>query len=443
MSTHKPEPVAPAVLSRRQFLSLLGLTSGAVALPSLLESTAAEAAKAKKVAKKPRTAAGKAQAPGSLALTSQPAATPVGGPRVLVVIEMLGGNDGFSMLVPTGNARFRKLRDRAWLQAKDLAPYGDQYSIAAGLAPLASHLAFVEGVGVAKPDFSHTSMATRWWQGDPDGTGSTRTGFLGRCCDLIPANVPVVGVSVGGGSTPALISAKAPTVALPNLDSLRELAQDRDDRMRVSMGALTDGAGDTAGLEFVDADLMARARYGLGSGLQLLNGLSGVDGKAPGYPKDNRLGSSLALVRELISLNVGIQVLHVPWGSFDTHTGHQWSHPDQMRQLGAALTAFHNDLKRSGLSDRVLVATTSEFGRRPEANAGGTDHGAASTMALLGPVKPGRHGGPVNFEQLDPSGNVAATVGLGDYYATLAQWLKLPASEVLIGGGSVISSLGV
>jgi uncharacterized protein (DUF1501 family) len=448
MSNQRPEPVSPSVLSRRQFLSLLGLTSGAAVLPSLVDSTSAEAAEAK--AAKTKAAKGKkavakpaAKTPGSLALTSEPAAKPVAGPRVLVVVEMLGGNDGFSMLVPSGNARFRKLRDRAWLQDKDLSPFGDQYSIAAGLAPLASRLAFVEGVGVAKPDFSHTSMATRWWQGDPDGTGSTRTGFLGRCCDLIPANVPVVGVSVGGGSTPALISAKAPTVALPNLDSLRELTQDRDDRMRVSMGALTDGAGDTAGLEFVDGDLMARARYGLGSGLQLLNGLSGVNGKALGYGKDNRLGASLALVRELISLNVGIQVLHVPWGSFDTHTGHQWSHPEQMRQLGAALTAFHNDLVRSGLSDRVLLATTSEFGRRPEANAGGTDHGAASTMALLGPVKPGRHGGPVNFEQLDPSGNVGATVGLGDYYATLARWLNLPASEVLIGGGTPISTLGI
>jgi uncharacterized protein (DUF1501 family) len=442
MSTHINKP---SEMSRRQFLSLLGITSTAAVLPSLLDGSPAEAAKRKatsgKVAKagKKATAKGAAGQPNAIALAPGKS---VSGPRVLVVIEMLGGNDGFSMLVPSGNARFRKLRDRAWLNAKDLSPFGDQYSLAAGLAPLASQLAFVEGVGVSKPDFSHTAMATRWWQGDPDGTGSTRTGFLGRCCDLVGTDVPVVGVSVGGGSTPALISAKAPTVALPNLGSLSELTQDRDDRMRPTMSALTTGGGDTGGLEFADADLMERARYGLASGLTLLNGLSGVSGKAPGYPKDNQLGSSLALVRELISLNVGIQVLHIPWGSFDTHTGHQWSHPEQMRQLGSALTAFHNDLVHTGLGDRVLVATTSEFGRRPEANNGGTDHGAASTMMLLGPVKPGRHGGPVNFEQLDQSGNVAATVGLGDYYATLARWLNLP-TDVVMGGGTPISSLGV
>ena len=439
MSNMKNDPNLrpPAALSRRQFLSLLGITSSASVLPSLLDDTAAEAAK-RKVVKK-ATAQKGANAEGPIPLLPS---KPTSGPHVLVMLELQGGNDGFSMLVPSGDARFRKLRERAWLNTKDLTQYGERYSIATGLAPLASQLAFVEGVGVARPDFSHTAMSTRWWQGDPDGTNTMRTGFLGRCCDTIGTNVAVLGVSVGGGATPALISARAPTVALPNLDSLRELTQDRDERMRPTMSTLTDGGGDIGGIEFADADLMARARLGLSSGLTLLGGLGGINGKAAGYPKDNRLAQSFALARELISLNVGIQVIHIPWGSFDTHTGHQWSHPDQMRQMGAALTAFHNDLARTGLSNRVLVATSSEFGRRPEANAGGTDHGAASTMLLMGPVQPGRHGGPVNFDQLDPSGNVAATVGLGDYFATLAKWLSVPTSEVL-SSGTPIASLGL
>lgn len=428
----------PTAMSRRQFLSLLGLTSTASVLPSLIDDAPASAAK-RKVAKKttPKKAAAAADKPTPLLPAKQSS-----GPRVLVMLELQGGNDGFSMLVPSADARFRKLRERAWINAKDLTQYGERYSIAAGLAPLAAQLAFVEGVGVAKPDFSHTSMSTRWWQGDPDGANTTRTGFLGRCCDTIGTNVPVLGVSVGGGATPALISAKAPTVALPNLDSLRELTQDRDERMRPAMTTLTDGGGDIGGIEFADADLMARARLGLSSGLTLLGGLGGINGKAAGYPKDNRLAQSFALARELISLNVGIQVIHIPWGAFDTHTGHQWSHPEQMRQMGAALTAFHNDLARTGLSNRVLVATSSEFGRRPEANAGGTDHGAASTMLLMGPVQPGRHGAPVNFDQLDQTGNVAATVGLGDYFATLAKWLSVPTGEVL-SSGTPIASLGV
>ena len=432
MSRSNP-PLRPmTVVSRRQFLSMVGLTSTATMLPAALDLAGSDADAAKRTKTKKK---------GAVAEGPLVAGRPVAGPRVLVVIELQGGNDGFSMLVPSGDARFRHLRDRAWLNPKDLVRFDDRYSIAAGLAPLASRIAFVEGVGVAKPDFSHTAMMTRWWQGDPDGTGPNRTGFLGRCCDVLDTGSPVVGVSVGGGSTPALISAKAPTVALPGLDSLRELTQDQDERMRSTMGSLTDGGGDTSGLEFADGELLARARAGLSSGLALLNGLGGITGKSK-YP-DSRLASALGLARELVSLNVGVRVIHVPWGSFDTHTGQQWSHPEQMRQLGVALTAFHNDLIRSGLSDRVLVATTSEFGRRAEANAGGTDHGTASTALLLGPVRPGRHGAPVNFEQLDPSGNVAATVSMSDYYATIAGWLGLLPSEVLNTPGSTLTSLGL
>ena len=436
MST-KPESQPSMVVSRRQFLSLLGLTSTATLLPAALDLDGATADAAKK-SKAKTTARKKPAADGPVV-----AGRPVLGPRVLVVLELQGGNDGFSMLIPSGDGRFRKLRERAWLNPKDMSRFDDRYSIAAGLAPMAPRLAFVEGVGVAKPDFSHTGMMTRWWQGDPDGTGTSRTGFLGRCCDLLDTGVPVVGVSVGGGATPALLSAKAPTVALPGLDSLRELTNDQDNRMRATMGSLTDGGSETAGLDSVDSDLLARARIGLSSGLTLLNGLGGITGKAGKYPDNNRLASALGLARELVSLNVGIRIIHIPWGSFDTHTGHAWSHPEQMRQLGAALTAFHNDLVRSGISDRVLVATTSEFGRRPEANAGGTDHGGASTALVMGPVRAGRHGAPVNFEQLDPSGNVAATVSMADYYATLAGWLGLPPSEVMASPGAVLGSIGL
>ncbi len=430
------EPRIPTVISRRQFLSMLGLTGAITVAPSVLLGDAGNAADG---ATRKRKSKSVGRAP-----TSSPSAAgkPVSGLRALVVIELLGGNDGFSMLVPSGDARFRQLRDRAWLDPKDMDRYDDRYSIAKGLAPLASQLAFVEGVGVGRPDLSHSAMQARWWQGDPDGAAPQRTGFLGRCCDVIGADVAIAGATIGGGSTPALISERAPTVALPDIDSLRELTKDDDERMRPTLARLTDGGTDIGGLEAADGDLMARARVGLSSALTLVGALGGVDGKAAGYPADNHLASSLSLVRELVALNTGIRVFHIPWGNFDTHTGQQWSHPEQMRQLGAALVAFHNDLTRTGLAQRVLVATTSEFGRRPEANAGGTDHGTASTMALMGPIHAGRHGAPVDFTHLDRSGNVAAPVSMADYYATLARWLGIPDGAVM-AGGTVLGSLGI
>jgi uncharacterized protein (DUF1501 family) len=431
--SHKPEPLAPTPVSRRNFLSMLGVSTAALALPTALDFTQNEADAATKKKPTPK----KASAPKPV--TAGPERP---GPRVLVVIEMQGGNDGFSMLVPSGDARFRQLRDRAWLNPKDLVRLDDRYSLPAGLAPLSAHLAFVEGVGVAKPDLSHTSMMTRWWQGDPEGTARTRTGFLGRCCDLLIDSGPIVGVSVGGGATPSLLADRAPTVSLPEVGSLRELTNDQDAKMRSTFAALTDGGNESGGLDGVDGALIQAARTGLASGLSIIGGLGSLSGKAPGYP-DNNLGRSLSMARELISINAGIRIIHVPWGAFDTHTGHQWSHPAQMRELGAALTAFHNDLVRNGLSKRVLTATTSEFGRRPQANAGGTDHGTASTSLLMGPVRAGRHGGPVNFGQLDQAGNPNATVNMTDYYASLASFMGLPTSSVSPFGGTKIDSLGI
>jgi uncharacterized protein (DUF1501 family) len=111
-----------------------------------------------------------------------------------------------------------------------------------------------------------------------------------------------------------------------------------------------------------------------------------------------------------------------------------------MEQFGAALAAFLDDVEDSGLGDRVLVATTSEFGRRAEASGSGTDHGTTSTMMLAGAVKPGRHGQAPNFAKRDSDGNVLATTALGDYYATLATWMGIPPADVL-GSGTTIDTL--
>ncbi len=417
----------PVGVTRRRLLSMVGVGTAAALAP--FES--ANAANKKKKSKPP--ASGKAAQVGPTSA----------GPRVLIVIELQGGNDGFSMLIPTGDARFRSLRDRAWLDPKSMSRLDDRYSIAAGLAPIAARLSFVEGVGVAKPELSHTAMMTRWWQGDPDGSGIDRSGFLGRLCDVLgePTGNPITGVGLGGGTSPSLLSVRPTTVSLPELWSLKELVKDQDVQMRPTLSALAEGGTETAGLTVASGDLIAAARMGMSGGLNLAGSLSGLNGKPVGYP-DNGLSGGLAMARELISLNLGTRVMHVKWGSFDTHTGHAWAHPDQMRQLGATLVAFHNDLVKHGLANRVLVATVSEFGRRPQANAGGTDHGTASTMLLMGPQRPGRHGVAPDFGRLDSAGNVTASVSMTDYYASLASWVGVPTGAVL-KSGTPIASLGI
>jgi uncharacterized protein (DUF1501 family) len=104
-----------------------------------------------------------------------------------------------------------------------------------------------------------------------------------------------------------------------------------------------------------------------------------------------------------------------------------------MVELGAALGAFCADLQAQGNFNRVLMLTFSEFGRRVSQNAsGGTDHGAAAPMFLLGgALRPGMYGKYPSLTQLD-AGDLMYNVDFRSVYATaLERWLRVPSEKVL------------
>lgn len=427
-------------ITRRSLLAAIGLGGAAVATVGCSSSSevASEAA-GDATSLVPSKRAG-ADAPAKSKQTNSATGKAESG-RILVVVELGGGIDGFATLVPYGDGAFRKLRERIWIDPKDLEPIDDRYAVPKGLAVVKDRLAFVEGLGVTNPNLSHFDMMRRWWLGDVDGTSAVTTGFLGRCCDQVAAGEPITGLSVGGGSTPALLTDTASTVSLPALELVKGIARAEpgEDRLRKTLRL---GATEANGVESgagPEADrLAAIARANLGNGLDLLGHFERLgDIVDKRYPEGNELAGSFAMVKQMISLNAGMQVFHIPWGSFDTHADQVGNHSAQMEQFGAALAAFLDDLSDAGLSDRVLLATTSEFGRRAEASGSGTDHGTASTMLLAGAVNPGRHGVAPNFEKRDADGNVIATTALGDYYATLASWMGISPSDVLSGGTAI------
>lgn len=183
-----------------------------------------------------------------------------------------------------------------------------------------------------------------------------------------------------------------------------------------------------------DLGLVAVGRKGLREAIAVADLLGGLgergDRKYPG----SVLGTNLALAGQLIGAGVGVRVVHLPWGDFDTHEGQRGRHDGLMTDLGASVGAFLADLEARGRGGDVLVATTSEFGRRVKATATGTDHGSASVALLAGPVKAGRHGESPSLRQLDRNDNLVATTNMGEYLATLASWLGLDAADVIEGG---------
>src|SRR5204863_4107710 len=102
------------------------------------------------------------------------------------------------------------------------------------------------------------------------------------------------------------------------------------------------------------------------------------------------LGNSLKLVAQLIAGSLPTRIFYVSQGGYDTHTNQTAAHDRLLKELGDSVKAFVQDMKAQGNLSRVLVMTFSEFGRRVAENAsGGTDHGAAAPMFLIGKVKAG------------------------------------------------------
>jgi uncharacterized protein (DUF1501 family) len=178
--------------------------------------------------------------------------------------------------------------------------------------------------------------------------------------------------------------------------------------------------------------------------MRLSSVLASLSASGSGYPQKNDLGQQLSFTARLLAAGVGVRVVHVPASAdFDTHTGHLTRARANYDMLDAALGAFLDDLDRRGLLARTLVVTTSEFGRRAEDNAdAGLDHGTASTWLMAGAVHPGVHGEPPRLDRLDDDGNVRATLGIDDVYATVAEgWFGVPARDVLPGSPRPLSGV--
>jgi uncharacterized protein (DUF1501 family) len=136
------------------------------------------------------------------------------------------------------------------------------------------------------------------------------------------------------------------------------------------------------------------------------------------YSSKNQLSAALQLAAELIVTGTGVKLLHVTLGGFDTHYTELNRHDDLMTYLDSAIGAFYQDLAAHGMSDKVLIATWSEFGRRPKENAsGGTDHGAAAPLMLIGdPVHGGLFGSEPSLTNLDTTGNLRYAVDFRSVY---------------------------
>lgn len=400
----------PQIISRRDFLVLAGFGAGAAALaPSL-------------------TLGGRARA-----------AAPTAG-RVLVVLDLAGGNDGLSMAPPVDMGALLARRANVAYSEDEYLRLDNGVMLHPSFQKLQHRaVTLVDGVGASHPDFSHFEMLRRWWAGDPEGTAHVGTGFLGRLCDALDEGAPATGVSIGSASSPALISERAGTIGLPDPGWLWWFGDESDQWSQDFHHGLSAMSSEP---DAGDSPMLAMARRGLAGGVQVGELVASL-AEGSEYP-GSEVGTKLALTSQLIGADIGIRVFHVAAGSdYDTHEDHRSRHSTLMTDLDDAIDAFLVDLESQGLTDRVLIATTSEFGRRPEENgSGGLDHGAASVALLAGAVGTGRVGEAIDLEHLDDDDNFVATTSMNDYYATLAAgWFGVSTDDLLHGPATALTGV--
>ena len=374
------------------------------------------------------------------AAADAPNATPSN--KILVLVQLAGGNDGLNTLIPYQDGAYHDARPTL-RQDQGVLTLNNQLGLHPNLKGLkaswdAGNLAIVQGVGYPNPNLSHFASMSVWETANVQG--GIGDGWLGRYLNYLDQvgespNHAIEGMSAGPIVPPEMRSS-APVTALTSIKGFRLQAVnehgtqvDVENPLMKFYGAFK-GTGPAPFGALLDTTLS--------EALQSSHALQQTDASYQAkatYPANSPIASSLKLVAETIISGLGVRVAHVTLGGFDNHAREKPVHDKLLLDLDQALAAFMQDMTGHGLGDQILVMTWSEFGRRVKENgSAGTDHGTAAPMFLLGtPVKGGLYGSEPSLTDLD-NGNLKFTTDFRSVYASVLQgYLNAPAAELLGG----------
>lgn len=341
--------------------------------------------------------------------------------RILVVIQLFGGNDGLNTIIPVEIPRYYQMRPSIGVPKEQAVNVLGRVHMHPALDPDGTYnmrrmledgrLAVVQGVGYENPNLSHFRSTDIWLSGLNSSDPNVRLvdGWLGRHFSRTMQGFPEIlpdhplAVQVGGSLSMLFQSPKGDIgIALTDPQKFFELGQG----LSPDLDAMSE---ETAyGREFNFVRLVAEQsdRYSSVVKEAFDKGRNTVPYANNGFVRQ------LQLVARLISGGLKSKVYMVYMGGFDTHVQQQTAeltglHPFLLESLSTGVGQFMQDMLQQGQAERIVGFTASEFGRRPEENGSrGTDHGAASVQFVFGPkVSSGVYGNTPDLDNLDANGD--------------------------------------
>ena len=355
------------------------------------------------------------------------------GDRILVVVELSGGNDGLNTVVPHGDDAYYRQRPTIGIKADELLKLDDEFGFNPGMLGFerlwrSGDLAIVHGCGYEQPSYSHFTSMAYWHTGVPGG--GDEFGWLGRLADALDER--------GGAGAELLINiASAQSLAVK---SRRHTPVVFDDPERFQRRAFHSQQALMARVDPDDGNasrayLNDVARSALGASARIRQAWSDYRS-----PVDYGIAPmDLPKVAACIEAGLPARIYHVAFrnNAFDTHVQQSALHRRLLSYACDGIHGFIRDLERLGQAQRVVVLVHSEFGRRvPENTNLGTDHGTANLMFLAGkPIKGGHYGKPPSLTELTDGENLVHTADFRRVYATAIDgWMQPSAASTVLKG---------
>lgn len=354
--------------------------------------------------------------------------------RILVVVELSGGNDGLNTVVPFGNDEYYRVRPNIGIRESDAIKIEDDFGLHPSMVGFErlykdGMMGVVHGCGYDNPSLSHFSSMGFWHTGVPNG--GEPLGWLGRLADGAydhDAQGNMI-VNIGTRQSLAVQARNHQPLVFNDPRSFRRVGSEAE---KEAIEAMNPTSPDNPALDFLSA-----------TATNAVESSEFVRQAAAGYntPIDYGIGGLSAQLRRvaaLVNAEMPTRLYYVSYqgNSFDTHVHQADPHARLLTYTADAVRGFVEDLKRIGRVDDVAIMMFTEFGRRVEENASlGTDHGTATPMFVVGSgVRGGLHGRHPSLTDLD-DGNLKMTTDFRRVYATMIEkWLGVHDSASILKG---------